>query len=110
MKNKKNQNRGQRTVKRLLALIVALIFLAPLLADAQPSDEESKLQRWQQMSPEERQRIIEKYQRWKSLPKEDQERLHKNYQKYMTNIKIMAPGNFLINSYTIGARMEKAAA
>lgn len=67
----------------LMIVLLSLLCMAapaPVAAeDAQPQDNRT---RWESMSPEDKQRIIQRYHEWKAQTNEQRERARKNYEYY----------------------------
>ena len=81
---KKYGNAKVNRFSRLAALFLLLASLpAPAAAqgqtpDAFAQDNGQALERWQRMTPEEKQRMRERFERWKTLPQERKDELRKN--------------------------------
>ena len=77
-------------VKILPQIVIAVLFSLPLAAWSQPAPQrevpvqrdQETLERWQRMSPEEKQELRERYQRWKSLPPEQKADLQKRFENW----------------------------
>ena len=78
-----NSHRGWTKVERKLTLIIFL--LAPFCGLAvspvwgqQKIDEGKALQRWQRMSPEQRDELRNRYEKWQTLPPQERKKLQEN--------------------------------
>ncbi|MBI2349231.1 MAG: DUF3106 domain-containing protein, partial [Deltaproteobacteria bacterium] len=72
-------------MKQLIRHIALFFFLSlPLVASAQagPDDEKAALERWRQMSPEQKQELRERYERWKSLAPDEKSQLRKKLETW----------------------------
>lgn len=66
-------------------LIVSTVFCLLILATGSAADEltiEKNRQKWQKMSPEEKNRVIEIYRGWKAQPEEKKKMIRRNYETY----------------------------
>ena len=77
-------------MKLLSRLVLSALLLSPIAAQSQPTPqgdqpartEQEALERWQKLTPEEKQELRERYQRWKSLSPEDKADLQKRYNNW----------------------------
>ncbi|WP_449369958.1 DUF3106 domain-containing protein [Thiomonas sp.] len=69
-------------VRATLAVAVAAVFSALAMSSAAMADPrggQGAYQRWEQMPPQQRERILQEQQRFKRLPPGEQERLRREY-------------------------------
>ncbi len=75
----RNSYRGWTKVERKLALIILLLSFCWLPVSSaggqQKFDEEKAFERWQRMSPQQRQELRNRHERWKTLSPEEREKL-----------------------------------
>jgi hypothetical protein len=77
-------------MKLLSHLVLSALLLSPIAAESQPTPqgdqpgrtEQEALERWQKLTPEEKQELRERFQRWKSLSPEDKADLQKRYNNW----------------------------
>ena len=77
-------------MKLLPSLGLSALLLSPIAAqtqstppgDAPAATEQGALERWQKLTPEEKQELRDRYQRWKALPPEEKADLQKRYDNW----------------------------
>lgn len=87
-RNKKGGGEVKQAIRQWRVLLLLLVLWPPLPGQAQAlakdvlaaSQEEEALERWRQMSPQEKQELRNRYQRWKSLAPEEREELRKKFE------------------------------
>ncbi|MSP39987.1 MAG: DUF3106 domain-containing protein [Deltaproteobacteria bacterium] len=84
--------------------LFAVLLTAPAWSQSSPgkfdlaqSERNNDNERWQKMSPTEKQELRERYQRWKNLPSNERDELQKNFdnwRKLHPDEKAVARKNF----------------
>lgn len=68
-------------MKKILILCFAVTFLISFIKDIHAEQSDLR-QRWEECSPEERERIIKRHKKYKNLSPEKRKKLHKKWEKF----------------------------